>query len=345
MQTTVTIPRPDDWHTHLRDGDYLATTVPHTAERFARTVVMPNLKSPVTAISDAESYYQRILQHVPSSSMFQPLMTLYLTDETTPALIAEAAAHPLIFACKLYPAGATTNSASGVNVVDSLYPVFAAMEQTGLPLLIHGEVTDPTTDIFDRERLFIDTILHQVIKHFPALRIVLEHITTQYAVEFIKQQANHVSATITVHHMYLNRNDLLVGGIHPDYYCLPIVKCESDRNALLQVALSGHRQFFLGTDSAPHPTSAKYSSCGCAGVYTAHAAIELVTQLFANNHALDHLANFTSINGAHFYQLPINTETMTLEQCAWQIPETYRFGNEQVTPFYAGKTIQWQIKT
>lgn len=344
MQNSVTIPTPDDWHCHLRDGNYLATTVPHTAARFARAVVMPNLVPPVTSIDAATTYAARIRAQIPKTCEFTPLMTLYITDSTTPELIHQAALHPDIYACKLYPAGATTNSDTGVTDITARYPIFAAMAEANLPLLIHGEVTTASVDIFEREQVFIDQILKPIIKHFPTLRIVLEHITTKYAVEFVASQTNLIGATITAHHLYLNRNDLLVGGIKPDYYCLPILKSEADRIALIHAATSGNPKFFLGTDSAPHSQTNKYSACGCAGVYTAHAAIELVTQLFAESGKLANLAAFTSINGAEFYQLPINQTSMTLIQSPWEVPTHYQFGTNQVTPFFAGKIIQWQIK-
>ncbi len=345
MSELITLPKPDDWHCHLRDGHYLSTTVPHTAARFGRAVVMPNLMPPVTTIAAVQSYYQRIQHYIPDHTQFQPLMTLYLTEQTTPELIYQAAQHPHIIGCKLYPAGATTHSQAGVHDITRLYPIFAAMERAHLPLLIHGEVTTPEVDIFDREAVFIDTVLTKLLTNFPALKVVLEHITTQYAVDFICSQTGNIGATITVHHLYLNRNDLLVGGIRPDYYCLPIVKCETDRLALLKVACSGHPQFFLGTDSAPHPTTAKYQACGCAGIYTAHAAIELLAELFVANNARQQLAAFASINGAQFYQLPIATEPIHLIRLPWKLPERFAFGEDYVIPFFAGKTVAWQIQT
>jgi len=345
MLDTITIPMPDDWHCHLRDGTYLVTTVAHSAAVFTRTIVMPNTLPAITSIPQAEAYYQRIIQCIPSNNPFTPLMTLYLTDTMSVETIQAAAKHANIFACKLYPAGATTNSKAGITSIENLYPIFDAMQNVDLPLLIHGEVTDCNIDIFDRESIFIDRHLQDIIKEFPNLRIVLEHITSRDAVDFISQQATNIAATITVHHLLINRNQLLAGGLKPDYYCLPIAKREQDKQALIAAVLNNNnRHFFLGTDSAPHTQSAKYHPCGCAGIYTSPVAIQLLTELFVNHNAVNQLINFTSQNGANFYQLPINARQLTLERKPWTVPDRFIFGSEYVTPFYAGQRIQWQIK-
>ena len=340
----LTIRRADDMHLHLRDNDYLATTVPMAARSFARAIVMPNLSTPITSIEAVDAYYQRILAQIPAGQSFAPLMTLYLTDETTPSLIEAAASHPHIFAAKLYPAGATTNSANGVTDVKHIYPALAQMEAQDMPLLIHGETTDVSVDVFDREKVFIEETLQPIIKQFPKLRIVLEHITTSNAVDFILAQKDNVAATITVHHLLLNRNDLLVGGIKPHHYCLPIVKRATHQQALLNAAIRGNQKFFLGTDSAPHTQHSKESACGCAGIFTSHCALELITQIFDTHNALDKLEAFTSTHGANFYQLPINAEKTTLIEETWRVPENYSFGNDTLIPFLAGKDITWKIQ-
>lgn len=339
----MTITKPDDFHVHLRDHEHLYTTVPHTAARFARALVMPNLVPPVLTTTDAQAYQQRILANVPESVDFTPLMSLYLTDNTTPEHIREAKQSGMVYACKLYPAGATTNSDSGVTDLGNITQTLDCLQELGMPLLIHGEVTTKDTDIFDREQVFIERILQPLIQQFPELRIVLEHITTQDAVDFVQEQVSPIAATITAHHLLINRNDFLVGGIQPHHYCLPVAKRRSHQTALINAATSGSPKFFLGTDSAPHPRSRKESACGCAGIYTAHAAIELYAQVFDQAGKLDHLENFASHFGADFYQLPRNTDRITLKKSAWTIPEHYLFGSEPLIPFWAEHTLNWQI--
>ena len=340
---TLTITRPDDWHVHLRDGDALNTTVNDIARYFARAIVMPNLVPPVTNAKLATEYHQRILSAKTVASNFKPLMVLYLTDQTTVQDIIEAKESGLVFAAKLYPAGATTNSSSGVTDVANIYHVLEAMEKVEMPLLIHGEVTDNDIDIFDRENIFIETILAPLVTKFSSLKIVLEHITTKDAVDFVINAGDNVAATITAHHLLFNRNHMLVGGIRPHYYCLPILKRSIHQQALIEAATSGNAKFFLGTDSAPHAIDAKESACGCAGSYTAHAAIELYTEVFEQADALDKLEAFASINGPTFYQLPINDDTITLIKSSWQVPKTMNFGSDQVVPIRAGEAIQWQL--
>jgi len=346
--TTLTITRPDDWHVHLRDGAALTTTVPDISRYFGRAVVMPNLVPPVTNADLATQYHQRILDANVNSSaqskQFQPLMVLYLTDQTTAEEIKAAKVTGIVFAAKLYPAGATTNSSSGVTSVDNIPEVLAAMQEVGMPLLIHGEVTDHHIDIFDREAVFIDTILKPLVEKYTDLKIVLEHITTKNAVEFVQQAGDNVAATITVHHLLFNRNHMLVGGIRPHYFCLPILKRNIHQQALIQAATSGSSKFFLGTDSAPHPQHAKESACGCAGSYTAHAAIELYAEAFEEAGALDKLEGFASLHGPAFYNLPINSDKITLEKVEWQVPATLSFGDDVVVPIRANETIAWQVK-
>jgi len=341
---TVTITKPDDWHCHLRDGAYLKRTVNDTAERFERAIIMPNLTTPVTTTLLAQQYYSRISEHIPQESDFTPLMTLYLTDQTSATHIQEAKKSGLIVACKLYPAGATTHSSHGVTDLQALYPVLSAMEKAGLVLCIHGETTDPHVDVFDREAMFIDHQLRHIVNDFPHLRIVLEHITTAYAVDFIKYAPNNVGATITAHHLLYNRNALFQGGIRPHLYCLPLLKRDRDQQALIHAATSGNPKFFLGTDSAPHVQQNKESACGCAGIYTAHSAIELYTEVFANANALDKLEGFASHFGAMFYQLPINTKTITLSQQSWIEEKTLSLGKDTVIPLRAGETIHWTLQ-
>lgn len=331
-------------HTHLRDGDFLQRTVLDTAKQFARAIVMPNLSPPITTVAAANAYYQRILQHMPPADTFTPLMTLYLTDNISPAVILEAGKANTIKACKLYPAGATTGSSAGVHDIKKLYPVFDAMQQANLLLLIHGESINPKTDVFDREKEFIEQQLKPIVSDFPHLRIVLEHITTHTAVEFIKQAPSNIAATITAHHLLYNRNALLGSKLNPHYYCMPILKREKDRQALVTAATSGNSKFFLGTDSAPHTIANKESSCGCAGIYTAHAAIELYAEAFDQANALDKLNNFSSKFGAEFYQLPTNTKTLTLIKKPRKIPNTLSFGKENVVPLRAGSMVSWTIQ-
>jgi dihydroorotase len=341
--TTLTITRPDDWHVHLRDGAALNSTVPDISRYFARAIVMPNLVPPVTNAELAREYHQRIMAASPSKQ-FQPLMVLYLTDQTTAEDIKAAKASGIVYAAKLYPAGATTNSSSGVTSVDNIAPVLAAMEEENMPLLIHGEVTDHDVDIFDREAVFIDTILRPLVAKYSTLKIVLEHITTKNAVDFVKAAGENVAATITVHHLLFNRNHMLVGGIRPHYFCLPILKRNIHQQALIEAATSGSEKFFLGTDSAPHPQHAKESACGCAGSYTAHAAIELYAEAFEAAGALDKLEAFASLNGPKFYNLPVNTDKITLVKEEWPVPATMAFGDDEVVPIRANESIAWQVK-
>ena len=340
----MTLIQPDDWHLHLRDGDALADTVAATARTFARAIIMPNLSPPVVTLAQADAYRARIQQQIPENRDFQPLMTLYLTDQTAADDIAEAAANGAV-AVKLYPAGVTTHSDAGVTQLEALYPVLEIMQTHGLPLLVHGEVVDASVDIFDREAVFIDTVLEPLTLRFPELKIVLEHITTARGVEFVLQAADHVAATITAHHLLVNRNAMLAGGIRPDYYCLPILKTEHDREALLDAATSGHPRFFLGTDSAPHPRHAKHAACGCAGIYTAPMAMELYAEAFDSVGKLNALEQFSSVSGPRFYGLPLNTNTVTLQRKSVAVPETMAFGSTELTPFRAGSALQWQLQT
>ncbi len=339
---SIEIIYPDDWHCHLRDGDLLRTTVPDIARQFRRAIVMPNLVPAITHIDAAQAYRERILQQVPTGNPFTPLMTLYLTDETSIETIYAAKQSGIIFGCKLYPAGVTTHSHAGVTDIQKCYPVFAAMADVGLPLLIHGEVNDPQIDIFDRERVFIERYLQKLVANFPQLKVVLEHITTQDAVAFVEQMGPQVAATITPHHLLLNRNDLLAGGIKPHHYCLPILKRQIHQQALRQAATSGNPKFFLGTDSAPHAKSKKEAACGCAGIYNAYAAIEYYAEVFSQLNALDKLENFASRFGPAFYDLPVNTDKIVLTQTTWTLPNSLSFGEETVLPFFAGETLSWK---
>ncbi|QDP01330.1 dihydroorotase [Thalassotalea sp. PS06] len=342
--TTLTITRPDDWHVHLRDGNVLPDTVRDIGRYFGRAIVMPNLVPPVMNTEQAIAYYDRI-QEANTSDTFEPLMVLYLTDNTTSEDIREAKASGKVFAAKLYPAGATTNSASGVTDVKNIYSVLETMQEEDLPLLLHGEVTDSHIDIFDREKEYIERILKPVVAKFPTLRIVLEHITTKDAVDFVNQAGANIAATITAHHLLFNRNHMLVGGIRPHYFCLPVLKRNIHQQALIEAATSGSTKFFLGTDSAPHTKEAKESACGCAGSYTAHAAIELYAEVFDQENALDKLEGFASFHGADFYQLPRHTDTITLVKKSWAVPDTMPFGDDTVVPIRAGEDIQWQVKS
>lgn len=340
--TTFEIIRPDDWHIHLRDGDALSSTVSDVSRYFGRAVIMPNLVPPVVNVEGAKAYYQRIMANN-KSVKFQPLMVLYLTDTTTPQDIIDAKASGLVFAVKLYPAGATTNSSSGVTDINNVLPVLEELEKQDMPLLIHGEVTTPEIDIFDREQVFIDTILKPLTAKMPNLKVVLEHITTKNAVDFVMQAGDNIAATITAHHLLYNRNHMLVGGIRPHYFCLPILKRNTHQDALIAAATSGNKKFFLGTDSAPHAVSAKESACGCAGSYTAHAAIELYAEVFENADALDKLEGFASIHGPLFYGLPINSDKITLTKSPWKVPATVSFGSQDVVPIRANEEILWQV--
>ncbi|MDQ5911581.1 MAG: dihydroorotase [Pseudomonadota bacterium] len=340
---TLTLTRPDDWHLHVRDGAALRAVVPHSARQFARAIIMPNLRPPVTTTEQALAYRRRILEAVPPGLDFQPLMTLYLTDQTSPAEISRARASGHIVAGKLYPAGATTNSDAGVTDIRKIAPVLEAMQAQGLLLLVHGEVTDPAVDIFDREAVFIERVLIPLIQDFPALKIVMEHITTQDAANFVRDAPATVAATLTAHHLLYNRNALFQGGIRPHYYCLPILKRERHRQALIQAATSDNPKFFLGTDSAPHPRSGKETACGCAGCYTAHAALELYAEVFATAGALDRLEAFASFHGPDFYGLPRNSGTLTLRRQPTPVPESFPFGAEDLIPLRAGETLNWRL--
>ncbi|MDG4562495.1 MAG: dihydroorotase [Candidatus Competibacter sp.] len=340
---TLTLTRPDDWHLHLRDGSALRAVAPHSARQFARAIVMPNLRPPVTTTEQALAYRARILDAIPEGLEFQPLMMLYLTDNTPPAEIARARSSGHIHACKLYPAGATTNSDSGVTDVRKIHPVLEALQAQGLPLLIHGEVTDPDVDIFDREAVFIDRVLNPIVRDFPALKIVLEHITTQDAADYVRAAPATVAATITAHHLLYNRNAIFQGGIRPHYYCLPVLKRERHRQALIKTATSGDPKFFLGTDSAPHPRSGKETACGCAGCYTAHAALELYAEAFDSVGALDKLEAFASFHGADFYGLPRNTGTITLHRQPTAIPASFPFDDDELIPLRAGEMLAWRL--
>ncbi|CAG0994512.1 dihydroorotase [Anaerolineae bacterium] len=340
---SLTLIRPDDWHLHLRDGAALAAVAGHSARQFARAIVMPNLKPPITTVDAALAYRMRILQALPEGAKFEPLMTLYLTESTPLAEVEKAASDPHINAFKLYPAGATTNSDAGVGSLEKIYPVLEAMEKHDIPLLVHGEVVDPGIDIFDREKAFIDLELAPIVWRFPGLRVVLEHATTADAVRFVRESGPNVAATLTAHHLLYNRNALLAGGIRPHFYCLPVLKRETHRLALVEAATNGEAKFFLGTDSAPHPQSQKESACGCAGCYTAHAAIELYAEAFEAVGKLENLEKFASWNGPDFYRLPRNGETITLEKKPWEIPAAFPFGEERLVPLKAGETLAWQL--
>jgi len=342
--TTLTIARPDDWHAHLRDGAALPATTRDLARYFGRVIVMPNLTPAVTTVAAASAYRERIVAAMAGlPRAFEPLMVLYLTDRTTPEEIRAAATSDFVHAVKLYPAGATTNSAAGVVDLDALRPVLEAMQAVDLPLLVHGEVTDHHVDIFDREAVFIERTLAPLTQQLPALRVVLEHITTADAVAFVQAAGMRVAATITAHHLLLNRNDMLVGGIRPHYYCLPVLKRRRHQEALIAAATSGSPKFFLGTDSAPHATHTKEASCGCAGVYTAHAAIELYAEVFAAAGALDRLEAFASQFGPDFYGLPRNTDSITLSDEPWTVPAQLAIGTSTLTPLRAGDTVGWRV--
>jgi dihydroorotase len=338
----LTITRPDDWHLHLRDGAELKAVLPHTVRQFARAIVMPNLKPPVRSVADAAAYRDRIVAAIPSGQKFEPLMTLYLTDNTSPEDIIAAKASPFIKAVKYYPAGATTNSDLGVTDIGRCDRVLEAMQEVDLPLLLHGEVTDGDIDVFDREKMFIKKHLIPLVSKFPKLRVVLEHITTSDSVEFVRS-ANHVVATITPQHLLFSRNILFKGGIRPHYYCLPILKREDHRLALLEAATSGSSKFFLGTDSAPHSRDRKESDCGCAGCYSALHAMELYAEAFESVDALDKLEAFASFYGPDFYQLPRNTEKITLTKTTWRIPDELPFVGSGLVPLRAGEEITWKM--
>jgi dihydroorotase len=341
---SITITRPDDWHLHLRDGAALKTVLPDTAKRFGRAIVMPNLRPPVTTTALAVAYRERILQALPQGARFEPLMTLYLTDNTRPEEIVAAKKSGLVHGVKLYPAGATTNSDSGVSNLGLCVKTLEAMETVGMPLLVHAEVTDAHVDVFDREKVFIDRIMQPLLKKFQGLKVVFEHITTQDAAEFVVAANDNVAATITAHHLLMNRNAMFTGGMRPHHYCLPVLKREEHRLALVRAAISGSPKFFLGTDSAPHAKSAKESACGCAGMYTAHAGIELYAEAFEEAGALDKLEGFASFYGADFYGLARNQDRITLVKQAWSVPESLPFDNDVLVPLRAGQQVQWLIK-
>jgi dihydroorotase len=340
---TLSITRPDDWHLHLRDGSAMASILPHAERQFARAIVMPNLRPPVTTVVQAAAYRDRILHARGKGSRFEPLMTLYLTDNTSPAEIERAKASGFVHAVKYYPAGATTNSDSGVTGIERVYAVLEAMQEQDLPLLLHGEVTDPDVDIFDREQVFLDTVLDPLVARFPALRVVLEHITTREAADYVGSAGNNVAATITAHHLLYNRNALFTGGIRPHHYCLPVLKREEHRKVLLNFATGGSGKFFLGTDSAPHARGDKEKACGHAGIYTAHAAIELYAEAFESVGALNRLEGFASFYGPDFYRLPRNTEKIMLRNEPWVVPADVPFGGQPLVPLRAGETIGWRL--
>jgi dihydroorotase len=339
----LTIIRPDDWHLHLRDGDHMRAVLRDTVRRFGRAIVMPNLRPPVTTTAAAIAYKERIVAALPVGAKFEPLMTLYLTDNTRPEEIARAKASGSVHAVKYYPAGATTNSDAGVSDLARCYAVLDAMSAHGMPLLVHGEVTDPTVDIFDREQAFLERVLSPLALRFPQLKIVVEHITTREAAQFVREASVNIAATITAHHLLLNRNALFAGGIRPHHYCLPVIKREIHREALVAAAVSGSPKFFLGTDSAPHAKHTKETACGCAGVYTAHAGIELYAEAFEKAGALERLESFASRYGADFYGLPYNDARITLERTDVAVPEELLFGGDKLVPFRAGEVLAWRI--
>ena len=341
--SALVIRRPDDWHLHLRDGAALAAVLPFTAARFARAIVMPNLNPPVTTTAAALAYRERIRAAVPAGAQFEPLMTLYLTDRTPVEEIARARSTGGVLGCKLYPAGATTHSAAGVTDVRRLDAVFERMAEAGLVLQVHGEVTDPRVDVFEREPRFIDTVLAPLAERHRRLRIVFEHITTRAAVEFVLGAREGIAATVTPQHLLMNRNALFAGGLRPHHYCAPVLKAENERLALLDAVVRGSPRLFLGTDSAPHARSAKEAACGCAGIFSAHAGIELYAEVFAAAGALEKLEGFASIHGAHFYGLPRNGGTITLVPEPWEVPASYPFGTEQLVPLRAGERIAWRL--
>ncbi|MGD8588943.1 MAG: dihydroorotase [Chromatiales bacterium] len=339
----ITLRQPDDWHLHLRDGPGMTSVIGHSAKRFARAIVMPNLKPPVSNTHLAQAYRNRILKALPEPRSFEPLMTLYMTDNLSPDEVRKAKQSGFVKAIKLYPAGATTNSDSGVTDLKKCYPVIETMQNEGMPLLVHAEVTTSEIDIFDREKVFIERHLEPLTQEFPDLRLVFEHVTTREAVDFVTSGSNTIAATITAHHLLYNRNAMLAGGIRPHYYCLPILKREPHRQALIKAATSGNPKFFLGTDSAPHSQQSKECSCGCAGCYTAHAAVELYAEAFERAGALDKLEGFASLHGTDFYDLPRNQKTITLERQEWQVPDQYPFGDDTLVPLRAGEKILWRL--
>lgn len=339
----ITLTTPDDWHLHLRDGGEMRDVLPHTVRRFARAVVMPNLKPPVTTVERAAAYRERILAAIPEGSRFEPLMTLYLTDNTSADEIIRAKRSGFVHGVKYYPAGATTNSESGVTDIARCHAALDKMQELGVPLLVHGEVADPGVDVFDREKVFIERVLAPLVARFIRLKVVLEHVTTEEGVEFVKGAGENIAATITAHHLLMNRNAMFAGGLNPHHYCLPVLKRELDRQALAAAATSGSPKFFLGTDSAPHSRGAKESASGCAGIFTSHAALELYAEVFEHANTLDKLEGFASFFGADFYGLPRNRETITLTPESWRVPDELPFGNGKLTPFRAGEMIGWKL--
>ncbi|HEX4782258.1 MAG TPA: dihydroorotase [Usitatibacter sp.] len=343
MAEKLTLTRPDDWHVHFRDGEALRSIAAATARQFARAIVMPNLKPPVASVADAKAYRERILAALPAKARFEPLMTLYLTDETPPDEIGRAKASGFVKAVKYYPAGATTNSASGVTDIRKCDAVLEAMQAAGLPLLVHGEVADPEVDVFDREAVFLDRILGPLVKRFPTLKVVVEHITTHEAASFVERAGSNVGATITPHHLLLNRNALFAGGLQPHHYCMPVIKRETHRRALVKAATSGNPRFFLGTDTAPHSRANKETACGHAGVYSAHAALELYAEAFEAAGALDRLEAFASFHGPDFYGLPRNSGKVSLVRESWEVPAELPFGDATVVPLRAGQKLAWRL--
>lgn len=340
----LTLTRPDDWHLHVRDGAALNSVMPHTAAQFARAIIMPNLKPPVTTVAQALAYRERILAALPTGTAFAPLMTLYLTDNTHADEIRTAKASGDIHAVKYYPAGATTNSDAGVTALEKTYATLETMAEVGLPLLVHGEVTSPEIDVFDREAVFIERHLTPLLKRIPTLKVVLEHITTADGIDFVRSAPANVAGTLTAHHLLMNRNAMFQGGMRPHHFCLPVLKRERHRQALVVAAISGNPKFFLGTDSAPHARGAKESACGCAGMYTAHAAMELYAQAFEDAGALDKLEGFASFFGADFYGLPRNQDKITLLKQEWEVPASYALAESEVVPLYAGEKLRWKLQ-
>jgi dihydroorotase len=341
--TQLTLTQPDDWHLHLRDNEALKRTVSDTARYFSRAIVMPNLRPPITTTALAIEYRDRILDACPTGNNFMPLMTLYLTDNTSADEVQRAYDSGIVHAFKLYPAGATTNSDAGVTDLKLCKQALTAMQRLQLPLLVHGEVTSPEIDIFDREKVFIEQVMRPLLQEYPTLKVIFEHITTADAVDFVLESDARIAATITPHHLLLNRNDLLVGGVHPHHYCLPVLKRNTHQQALIKAATSGNSKFFLGTDSAPHAQNLKENACGCAGIYSSHAALELYAEAFEAANALDKLEDFASHFGADFYQLPRNTATITLQKESWLVPKNYPFGDQPLVPMRAGEMIKWKV--
>ncbi|HYG54179.1 MAG TPA: dihydroorotase [Burkholderiales bacterium] len=339
----LTLRRPDDWHLHVRDGAAMASVLADTARRFSRAIIMPNLKPPVRTTAQALDYRERILSALPDDASFEPLMTLYLTDDTPPEEIARAKLSGRVFGVKLYPAGATTHSDAGVTRISRCFHALEKMQEVGIPLLIHGESTDPAIDVFDREKAFIEEVLGPLVERFTDLKVVLEHITTRDAVQYVEVTSAKVAATITAHHLLMNRNALFMGGIRPHHYCLPVLKREEHREALVAAATSGNPKFFLGTDSAPHERDTKEALCGCAGIYTAHAAIELYAIAFEEAGALDRLEDFASVFGARFYGLPLNEDRISLVREDWRVPDEIAFGDGKLVPLRAGETLPWKL--